>query len=179
MLLEDTSHRLNCVSYTQLTISSSIMVVAFVIFPLIDIMLIDGDTPVDAPANQLAHGRTAGPGRGVDVSAGVAFIGWNGDGSGEGLRNENAIALCVGGHRMRARRLRDGLDQDTGGVDHPKHGSAAERRASRFDRPARAEVVAAIAFVEPDLIRAGDAVDVRGVPRGGVDDERARIGRNV
>src|SRR5262249_38132134 len=99
MLLEDTSHRLNCVYYRRPTNISSIMVVVFVIFIFVDIMLIDGDTPVVASANQLAHGLAPGPGCGVDVCAGVSLRLWSGVWSGEALGNEDPVALGVGGHR--------------------------------------------------------------------------------
>ena len=120
---------------------SPILVIVLV---LVDIMDVDTDTPVGAAANPLAHVRS--------VTARTDHC------NRRRLRNEDEVALGVRRHRVRAGRLRDGLDQDAGPVDHAEHGRL------RVSNPPVCQscwrpVVAPVALVEPDLIRADDAVD--------------------
>ena len=103
--------------------------------------------------------------------------------TGADLRDEDEVALGVGRHRVRAGRLRDGLDQNTGPVDHAEHCClvrSIERTGGRcFAIPVGARVVAPVALVEPDFIRADDAVDVGEMLGRRVDDQRAGVGRIV
>src|SRR5213593_5073302 len=76
-------------SITVVAVAISIVVSIF-----IHIMLVDRDTTAFAAANQGAHRRAPGPGCGVGVEA-DGYIGGH-------LRNEDAVALGVGGDGMRA-----------------------------------------------------------------------------
>src|SRR5437762_12988751 len=110
----------------------------------------DADTAVGAAANPLAHSR--------GIAAGADYP------DGRRLRDEDEVALGIGRYRVRAGRLRDGLDQDAGRVDHTEHGclvrSGRAGGSSYFAIPVGARVVAPIALVEPHLVRADDTVDV-------------------
>src|SRR6266704_5052442 len=105
-------------------------------------MHVDSDASVGAAANPRAHGCS------------VASV--TDDCLRRRLRDEDEVALGVGRHRVRAGRLRDGLDQDIGfRVDHAEYGTAR--------LPVGAGVIAPIALVEPDLIRADNVGHVDGV----------------
>ena len=132
---------------------------------LVDIVDVDTDAPVVAAANPRAHVRC--------VTADTDHR------NRRRLRNEDEVALGVGRHRVRAGRLRDGLDQDAGSVDHAEHGRLGRRSGTGsrcFAIPVGARVVALVALVEPDFIRADDAVDVGKVLVTRIDDQRAPVG---
>jgi hypothetical protein len=71
-------------------------------------MDVDTDTPVVAAANPRTHG--------CGVTAATDHR------NRPRLRYEDEVALGVRRHRVRSGRLRDGLDQDTGPIDHAEHG---------------------------------------------------------
>ena len=148
---------------------SPVAVVPVVMVPiLVDIMDVDTDTPVVAAANPRAHVR--------GVTADTDHC------DRRRLRNEDEVALGVRRHRVRAGRLGDGFDQDAGPVDDAEHGRLVRRGRTGgrcFAIPVGARVVAPVALVEPDLIRADDVADVRKVLGLRVDDERGRIARVV
>jgi hypothetical protein len=152
--------------------------VALVVVALPDVvldgMLVDGDTPVRAAADQLAYGGAAGAGREVLVAKRN-----RGGRRGIGFRHEDQVALGVGGHRMRAGRCRDGFDQNAGPIHHTEHRASAERRSGGFDSAASAQVIAAVARIEPDFVRAGDTRDLRVVVGGGVDHKGRGAGRVI
>jgi hypothetical protein len=88
------------------------------------------------------------------------------------LRNEDSVAVAVGRHRVRARRLWDCLDQEFGScIDYPEHGAA--------DRSICAQIVALVALVEPDLVRTGDIYDVNGVRGRDINNLGARVARVI
>src|SRR2546422_8404375 len=78
------------------------------LFRSIDMMHVNGDAAVGAAADSLAHGR--------GIAAGADYP------DRRRLRDEDEVALGIGRHRVRAGRLRDGLDQDAGPVDYAEHG---------------------------------------------------------
>jgi len=125
---------------------SSVVVVVFV-----HTMSVDGDTAVHAAAKQLADRR-----RSARYGVGVSGRNRGAGRPGPYIRNEDQVALGVGCDRVRAGRLWNGLDEDTGSVNNPEHGTGAERRAGWFDRPAGTQIVAVITRVEEDLVRPGD-----------------------
>src|SRR5882672_3365908 len=109
--------------------------------------MVDVDT--DAAVVAAAYPRTHAP---ESIFGGPCRIAAGADYSDRRrLRDEDQVALRVGRHRVRAGRLRDGLDQDAGRVDHAEHGSLLRRsRARGVCRaiPVGAGVVAPIALVE-------------------------------
>src|SRR5438093_13248185 len=137
-------------------------------------MDVDSDTPVVAAANSRAHVR----GIPADTDQRVRVR--------PHLRDEDEVALGVSRHRVRVLRLRYFLDQDAVRTDHAERGPTGitsprwSWTAARLSaRSARTQVVTVIALVEPDLIRAGDAVDGGGVLGLRVDDQRGRVARLV
>ena len=130
---------------------SVVVIVPFAIVPVVvvpivvDMVDIHADTSVGAAANLLAHGRR--------IAAGADYP------DGRRLRDEDEVALGVGRHRVRTGRLRDGLDQDAGRVDHTEHCRLGRTTRGRAI-PVGAGVVAPITLVEPDFVRADDTVDV-------------------
>ena len=136
---------------------------------LVDIMDVDTDTPVVAAANPRAHVRR--------VTADTDHC------DRRRLRNEDEVALGVRRHRVRAGRLRDGLDQHAGRRRsrraRPPVAPRSDRGARYFAIPVGGRVVAPVALVEPDLIRADDAADVGKVLGLRVDDQRGRVARVV
>src|SRR5437667_2984075 len=136
--------------------------VIIVVAVTVDMMHINGDAAVGAAADSLAHGR--------GIAAGADYP------DRRRLRDEDEVALGIGRHRVRAGRLRDGLDQDAGPVDHAEHcrlGRSGRTGGRCLAIPVRARVVASIALVEPDFIRADDPVDVGEMLGRGVDHQRA------
>src|SRR5262249_57816140 len=89
------------------TVDSSLLIITFIV--VIALMTVHSEGSAVAVADAGAHGRR--------VAAGA-------DHSHRGhLRNEDQVAREVGRDRMRARRLRDGLDQDVlVRVDHAEDG---------------------------------------------------------
>src|SRR5882672_9944385 len=84
-----------------------IIVVIVMLVVLVHIVLVDRDASAGAAADAGTNRR------GVSTIAGHD--------TGPGLRNEDQVPLRVRRDRMRARRLRDGLDQDAGAVDHAEN----------------------------------------------------------
>src|SRR5439155_25825231 len=119
--------------------------VIVVVAVTVDMMHINGDAAVGAAADSLAHSR--------GIAAGTD------DPDRRRLRDEDEVAPGIRRHRVRAGRLRDGFDQDAGRVDHAEHGGLGRTTRGRAI-PVGAGVVAPIALVEPDLVRADDAVDM-------------------
>src|SRR3979409_2765858 len=95
----------------SMVVIAAVVVVTFVV--LVDIVLIDRNASVAAAADAGADRR------GVSAIAGHD--------TGPGLRNEDQVPLGVRRDRMRARRLRDRLDQDACWVDHAEHGRLCAR----------------------------------------------------
>src|ERR1700704_2769041 len=84
---------------------AAVMIVTVVVS--VDIVRVDRHTTVGAAADAEADGR--------GVMTGGSALGI--------LRNEDQIALGIRRDRMRAGRLRDGLDQEVGfSIDHAEHG---------------------------------------------------------
>src|SRR5258705_3452802 len=97
-----------------------VLVVVVVVVVFIDIMSVDDNAAVDATAKQFAHRRRS-------ACYGVGVSGRNRAGRpGPYLRNEDQVAPGVSRDRMRAGRLRNGLDEDARAVYHAEHGTAAK-----------------------------------------------------
>src|SRR5260221_12188926 len=85
----------------------------------------NANTSVVAAANPLTNAPESIMGRPRGIAAGADY------GNDGRLRNEDEVTLGDGRHRVRARRLRDGLEQDAGRVDHAQHGSLLRRSPTR------------------------------------------------
>src|SRR6267143_2392488 len=144
---------------------AALVPVIVVVAVAVDMMRINGDAAVGAAADSRAHGRaiTAGTDRGDRRD----------------LRYEDAVALGVGRHRVRVAGLRAHLNEDTGAVDHAEHRTAVRAATWTSAGPAGAGVVAIVALVVPDLVRAGQADYICGVLRDRVNDLRGPVGGNV
>src|SRR5258708_35309875 len=98
-----------------------IVVIPVAIVPVpVDIVDKDADTSVGAAANSRADRRGVAPG--ADY------------GERRHLRNEDEVALGIRRHRVRAGRLRDGLNKDARPVDHTEPGP--------LGRPTRGRAIA-------------------------------------
>src|ERR1700751_215959 len=98
----------------------------FVVFVILDIVLVDDDAAIGATAGELADGCAAGTGCRVRVTRRDRTRRRCPDG-----RNEDEVALRIRRHRMGARGGRDRLDEDAGSIDHAEDGTCAGRRARR------------------------------------------------
>src|SRR5437762_2974861 len=142
--------------------------VIVVVAVTVDMMHINGDAAVGAPADSRSHG--------CRVTTGTDHCRWR------HLGHEDAVALGVGSYRVRVLRLRDLLNEEIRiRIDHAEGGTAGGSWTTpRFSAgPAGTQVVAPIARVVPDLVRAGDVPDLDEVLGLRVDDLRGRIGGNV
>src|SRR6266705_5075434 len=129
----------------RVTDYSVVVIVPVAIVPVV-VDVVDEYTDTSS-AGRIVRGaaNSSAYGRGVAVAAGAG---------GECrsrriLRYEDEVALGIGRHRVRAGRLRDGLDQDAGPVDHAEHcrlGRRGRARGRCFAIPVGAGVVAPIAL---------------------------------
>src|SRR5882762_7630544 len=142
--------------------------VIIVVAVAVDMMHINGDAAVGAAADLLAHRRA--------ISA-------HDDTERRCLRNEDAVALGVGSHRVRVRPLRDLFDEKIGvRIYHTERRTTGRTASPTPDEacsacPTRSQVVPPIPGVVPNLVRTGNTADVQAI-NGifGIDDQRARVG---
>jgi hypothetical protein len=152
----------------------SFVVLIGTLFFIIGAMDVDSDTPVGRSASELTHRRTA------RASSKVLVTQRNRRGRrGIRFRHEDQVALGISRHGVRTRRLGNFLDQDARSIDDAEHGASAERRAGGLGGGAGGGVIAIVALIEPDLIRAGDAAYLGIIMGFGVDDQSGRATRQV